>query len=823
MKKHLRSVFRFIRRNRAMTKLLSFVLSLILVFYVIPSTIYTKAAELFDGSDEPISEVDASANSSGLGGESSEPAGVLFEDVSLREESVKHFHLEDGTYLAAQYNYPVHTLDSDGEWQDIDNALSELGSEFINSNARIKFAKKINGSSELFALHDGNTKLTLTLIDARKGVVGEVTNNSDADADTKLQKMMNLEKLSASVIYRDILDGVDLEYVAYSMNVKENIIVKEKKDSYTYSFEFMLNGLTPTLTENGDIEIREDGSDEIKYLIPAPVVFDANGEHAPSTASAYTLTHENGKKYILTVTVDSAWMNDEQRAFPVTVDPAVETSSSSVIDVNISTSYPTTESSSNTEITVMSGSTHTMLIHWKTTSLPTLPEFARIVEAKINLVLKIGYGVYIGAYEVETDWDASLTWEKYSNINNPKGKTLNNLVDYFQVTNADDYSWNITDLINDWYAGENYGVAFRCIPLSNTVATFYSNESIPDNRPYFSIKYREIKGVESYWPTTTQSAGIAGDGVVNLVNGKLTFTIPTLTTTDNIFSFTPTLVYNSYLANKTYIRDNTKTAFDTAFLAYGFKLNLCETVATINAGFDNAYYMFADADGTEHAFSIFPGADGTYKDEDGLGLSLSKDESNKVYITDRDKTVKCFETVKESNYRWKLTSVTDRNGNKLIFTYTDEDRPIKISIQPYGNTEVIDLLELRYSAAGFLQMVYNPTSYQAVVLRYSDTYNGNTGVLCSKYLRQVDYAYGNDSVATKNWNSFLLNENNLTNITVYDTAKYNYNASGKLLSAVSEKTNTSIKYTWQTNVISEISEYAGSTVGSQIRLVVNDD
>ena len=410
MKEKMRSFFRFIRRNSVMTKLLSFALCIVMVFYVIPSTIYTKAAELLDSEETAVNSDIPTA--SGVGAGESQPTGVLFEDVSLREESVKHFHLEDGTYLAAQYNYPVHTKDTNGEWQDIDNSLSDSGSEFSNSNARIKFVKKINGSSELFALHDGNTKLTMSLLGAKNGTVGEVTNGQDAEADTKLQKMMNLEKLSSKVIYRDVLDGVDLEYVAYSMNVKENIIVKERKDSYSYSFELKLNGLTPTLAESGDIEIR-DGEGAVKYVIPAPVVFDSNGEYAPSGLSAYTLTHNNGHKYTLTVTVDTEWMNEETRAFPVTVDPTVRDYNSNVVDTFINSDYPNGVYNGSSTLYVSS----TRRAYWKSLSLPAIPVSAVIYDASIRIstIGQIASGSYVGVYGVKTDWGSDLTWNKYAN------------------------------------------------------------------------------------------------------------------------------------------------------------------------------------------------------------------------------------------------------------------------------------------------------------------------------------------------------------------------------------------------------------------------
>ena len=326
--------------SKHFVKLVSFVLSLILLFYTIPSTIFAKESYAIgedDDSDEKTSLVEDTESKNNA----YNFKGVAYEVAELREESAKHFHLEDGSYVAAQYGYPVHYVDDAGSFQDIDNSLAEAsGGVYANPNARIKFAKKINGSATLFALHDGNTKLTFDLVGANKGTLGFVSNNSDADCETELQKMMNLEKLSSSILYEEILDGVDIEYVAQSLNVKENIIVKEKKDSYSYTFEMKLNGLSAELLSSGDISIKDD-TGAVKYTIPAPVVFDADGVYAPSDAANYTLSADN-KKYTLTVTVDAEWMNAEERAFPVTVDPAVVSSGVAITDTIINSNTPNT-------------------------------------------------------------------------------------------------------------------------------------------------------------------------------------------------------------------------------------------------------------------------------------------------------------------------------------------------------------------------------------------------------------------------------------------------------------------------------------------------
>ena len=74
-------------------------------------------------------------------------------------------------------------------------------------------------------------------------------------------------------------------------------------------------------------------------------------------------------------------------------------------------------------------------------------------------------------------------------------------------------------------------------------------------------KYICNDGLEGYFPTVTHSAGVGGEGNINLYTGRLTLAIPTLTTTDALFAFTPTLVYNSSLAGEAVTSDNTYNVF----------------------------------------------------------------------------------------------------------------------------------------------------------------------------------------------------------------------------------------------------------------------
>ena len=835
MKKNFKEIIRFFKRNKAFTKCLSFMLSLTLLFYVIPSTIYAKVANAIETKENAYDNtVIVTDSSSGTDDITTENVldGILFEATELREENVKHFRLSDGRYVAAQYDFPVHVLDENGTWQDIDNSLSDYGSEFSNESARIKFAKKITGNSKLFALHDGNTKISLSLIGATKGTVGAVTNNSDADTDTELQKMMNLEKISASVIYKDILKGVDIEYVAFSKNIKENIIVKEKSSTYSYSFELKLNGIIPTLTENGDIELRHEESGTIKYVIPAPIVFDANKNYAPSGVAEYDLEHKNGTKYILTVSVDTSWMNSGKIIFPVTIDPTVADYSSHVTDTYVDSANPDFSGNSS-DLLCVSAERHS---YWKSSNLPVLPVSAYITEAifSINATSNEYTGSSrVGVYDVESYWDNTLTWNAYLS---GAGAISELPICYRSTYGAGDYDFDVTKIVKRWYNGNQngsnmqYGLAFASIPGYFSDMQFYSNEANTASvRPALTIVYTDMKGVESYWPYSSHSIAGAGVGNINLANGNLTIDIPTLSTTDSLFGFTPALIYNSSLFDRKYVASSTlDTVYTAPSTGNGFKINICETLVRkkIDPNADDLqdYFVYADADGTEH--ELYPTDQvNVFEDRDGLGLVLTVHFRLNTYakgyatLTDDNNISRIFistdDEITPSVYC--LYKIKDVNENELIFVLDQEFRPTAVQVKPVGVASPIEMLELLYTSDGLICAVYNPTTKHSVVFGYSSEYNSEIVDVGGNYLRTVQYCYGN-SYTTANDVLNYATSGSGTNVFVYDTNEYTYDAFGKLTEILNTGTGHSLVYVWDGYRVIKVSEYASDTLGQEIAI-----
>ena len=446
---------------------------------------------------------------------------AIYELISLRTSNTKHFRLSDGSTYVAQYPVNVHYLDSNGIWQDIDNELRESGSEITTQDQKIKFAKETTGNGELFKLHNGNTKISMALNGANKKIPAQIVSLPGIDQSEmpELQKMTLLENIYASVKYSDILDDTDLEYVIQGDDIKEYIHVKKSADEYVYSFTMSLNNLY-AVEENGEVHLRTKENGQTVYRIPKPVMWDANGTTSYAVSMALD-DHGNGT-YTVTLEANSAWMNADERCFPVTIDPALTSPKSSMLELSVDFWC---------EVDSIAGlyASSRYRAYWKALELPSLAQNAYITDATFTLQASCDELVnnHIAVYEVISDWDETLSFNLIDLPEDPQG-VIDGYDDYQHICSFEDggyyrfdndtgiYTWNITSIINNWYSGNNYGLALEPLwdmPMEGTVA-FSSSTTSVFAVPQFTISYVEINGLEDYWtyltPTPTFPKNLNG-------------------------------------------------------------------------------------------------------------------------------------------------------------------------------------------------------------------------------------------------------------------------------------------------------------------------
>ena len=725
-----------------------------------------------------------------------------FEVLEKRTATSKTFSLEDGSFYIAQYDSDIHYLDESGAWQEIDNTLTAHGSEISTKNAKIKFLKKTNGSNKIFTIQNGDQKLTLSLIGANKKITGKVTNHKTEfdDKVTKLEKMTTLDRVNASVLYEEILKDTDLEYVVSGVNIKENIIVKAKQERYCYSFELQLNNLTAELTEKGEVRISDPSMDQPVYLIPAPFMLDS--AHQQSDRVSFELVSQGNGKYILTVNADPNWINADERVFPVTIDPPIYTnSSSSILDLDFSSSSPDSNSNTSNSLYV----SNTWNTYWKLTKLPTIPNNAYITDAIFHMDIYSydstrSFEGYIGVYEVISNWDSSLTWAKVHSETNAQGVPSESYADFLHIKSiyiggehglmdTYGYQWTITPIVKRWYEGRNYGLMLAPVPNMpfTDILKFCSNEYATEaKRPQLCITYRDMKGLENYWSYTSQSAGFAGTGYINNATGNLVFSIPTLSTTDFIMPITPTLVYQSACI--------TNADADSPY-GFGVQLNVNESIRYCGTIDGLTYMVYTDGDGTEHY--LRQNDVGDYEDEDGLQLQLENAGTPIHILKDANHNTKTFDSYESEIL---LRDITDQNGNT-----------VHISRNPNGRINSIWTKPVTSSGITHLNFTYN-TGYATLLTKIKNVTSGEEIQL---YYREAPYTQGWDSQSLP---GAIAKLEYIKDGVVLASSHYTYTAwDGQLASVTNDISGYTIQYQYDSmNRVTSVKESVNGSIGQQI-------
>lgn len=590
------------------------------------------------------------------------------EIISLRKPREKHFLNEDGTFTVQMYDHDIHYLEN-GEYKEIDNSLIELDSCYqTSSNAFIvSFAKQKN--QELLKIEKDNHYLKFFL-------------NTSQTFKLLTQKY--------SITYQYILKDIDIKYSLKNNQIKDTIWINKPTEDLP-KIKYIIETDLKLILKNNSIFIY-DGDKFISKIEP-PTLMD-------SQKNKYNIGYnlvESESGYVLTFKFDSNIFHNRE-LYPFIIDPTITNSEEkTVYDTYI---YSGEENKNyNLEDSLHVGVNESNKIYRSLIkfALPTIGTGCEIFDATASLVSHVSDFVALNsiythqtleAHQINTEWnEESATWNTMHN------KYNEHIEDYFQAYkteydapnntyNLKTTSFNITNIVKKWYAGEaNNGVLLKLedeIYGENSEHTFYSknntitetNDDIEDPKPYLIIRYKNFNGLEDYM--TYQTIDFQnGKGYVNNLTGNLTTVFHVNQTIGGKFPVNLNLIYNS---NDAVLKKNIG-------LGLGYRWNFSQTIEEITIG-EEPYLAYIDADGTTHYF--YQSDEHTYQDEDGLNLTISKDNSTYV-MTDAYKNKKIFEK-KENTYY--LVKMVDTYQNEVHLEYGENNRLIKITD---ANNETINI------------------------------------------------------------------------------------------------------------------------------------
>ena len=283
-----------------------------------------------DGSEAEIIIVDDTDSEAASEESSEEPADVTGEPLAEQPEEpaeTPEASAEDGgaEIVIVGEDDPTTALDIDVEQTADDDTLKpdsdmiEISDSVVcntDNNFRVFLPSRFADRNRIGVSYKGYTiyfrpdSLEATDVAIPEGMAFETEN----------ERKMSTNALGEA-IYPNLYSGVDVKYSLIGQTLKEYYEFSDP--DYVpgeVSTTLYAPGLTPVLHDDGRIELQDDSGETI-FVIPQPYMFDSRGM-VEFNVAVTVRTLSTGEIRIV-YTLDKEWIFDEERAWPLTLDPTI--------------------------------------------------------------------------------------------------------------------------------------------------------------------------------------------------------------------------------------------------------------------------------------------------------------------------------------------------------------------------------------------------------------------------------------------------------------------------------------------------------------------
>lgn len=249
-----------------------------------------------------------------------EPDGILVQFDE--EKNIRTYMQGENEYVTVIGGYSGLYRDENGNVRRVDNTLvnSDMEEEdhrdtASSSNARAySMFRAVRNTS--YSNEAGNLDVTLPARMTRQ------RGYTLSDGEDSLEIIPLAGNYSESIAegsairYNNVFENVDIQYTVIGDMVKEDIILLEKQERNEFSYRLESDTLKFKKQDEA-VFAYAAGADEPKFALTAPLMIDAAG----NVSKDILLTYDASEK-VVTYTADEAWLNDEEREYPVRIDPA---------------------------------------------------------------------------------------------------------------------------------------------------------------------------------------------------------------------------------------------------------------------------------------------------------------------------------------------------------------------------------------------------------------------------------------------------------------------------------------------------------------------
>ena len=592
-------------------------------------------------------------------GENPEESKIVKELTGERTENSKEFLLEDGTKMIAQYNEPVHYKDSKGKWVEYNNTLSEDktaspdeagDSSYTNksSDISVNLSNKAK-SKNMISLKSDGYKISWGYDNAGKSKADVKKNNEKTSGNDKFTTLKNI---TTETLYKGVFNDVDLQYFVTTTGIKENIILKSSKAQNEFTLNYKIPNLTAKQKDDKTITLSNKDGKEI-YTISAPYMYDANG--SSSTQMKIEIVKQKGSNLQVKLTADYAFIHTIGRAFPVTIDPEITTTLKSDL-----TFYENANGSVNSYGPYYTSKNSYAIC--TVNNLPKLENGEEVISAKYSFETENGSKLFAD----EGENPIIVNAHKLTSASNGNVKYDSKVLDYDSLTYEDNryLTFDLTSTFKGWYSDTNTkGFVIEALDTVGSKKVVFKSYTKTSTKPALTLIYKDFTGTESNLSYHTINVGTNAQAAVSDYLGNLVINQTLYEGTGSRMPLSITATYNSI---------NKDTAFGNGPASgYGWQFSFNQYVREVTdknltkAGYN---YIYTDADGTDHYLKLAEGETAKWEDEDGLGLTLTKDENN-IFI-DNGSITQTYDSTANGG---KLLSEKDEHKNTITYTCTDGD------------------------------------------------------------------------------------------------------------------------------------------------------
>ena len=337
----------------------------------------------------------------------------------------------------------------------------------------------------------------------------EKTNNDndklgEGKTDEIREDVLDETKEYKSIEYTQTFnENIDIQITPTLTGVKEDIILYDIPEETEFSYEFEVENVVPLLRQDGNLYFVDVKNGYLVAAVAAPYMYDSKEEYSESNDIEVRLVQTGDNKYKYTLIPSREFLEDENTAYPVIIDPSVSTRSAGTIaDTYITSRYSGNNYCNDANLKI--GYSSDLYISRGLTRMTFPSDFQGYT---ITSACYYAYQNYDGSSSptiqlasITTDWNPTTV-----NWSNRPG--LGGVYAALTVQAVGWYVWDITSLVQGWHNGSiaNYGIYIKSSDEgSNKYKRFYSCDD--STASYFDYTYYDYSGPSAPNVSTSPNA-----------------------------------------------------------------------------------------------------------------------------------------------------------------------------------------------------------------------------------------------------------------------------------------------------------------------------